>query len=206
MAQVVARQVHTLEAAGSTPAPATTLAVLALLLAGCVSSKERIARALDASDTAAVEIQGEARAAQAEIGAAQALELPKGARKPLDSAASRQDRIADLALDVRGAAAQGREGLSGVIDRPTPLWRKLLWAVVGLVLLVVSLTVWAPGILLRLIPAAAGLIPKAKRSLVAIARAQFDDEAEPTPPRIREAIAAARAGDRQIDALWRAEE
>ena len=259
---MVARQVHTLEAVGSSPTPATTRALrrhhagrlkrrwlrllraqgyprqyveleatrrvstrtpcscwmcsypsrppraalsvgVALLLAGCASPKARIDRGLTTSDEAGADIQAEATAAKAEIGMASALDLPKAAREPLKSASRRQERIASLASDVRGAVSEAREALPGVKNIGWPWWAKLgLWG--GLlgsgVLIVLKLV---PGLLLKWVPWASFLLPASKRATVALLRRQHDDPNEPTPSRVREAIAAARAGDRQIDALWR---
>lgn len=171
------------------------------LLAACSSPKANIDRAADRSDKAATAIQAEAGAAQGEIGMAQALDLPRAARDPLSRAAKRQERIGELAGDVRDQVSAVKEALPGVKNIGMAWWAKLaLWLAIpasGLLILVKLV----PGLLLKWAPWAAVLMPRSKRSLVTLLRKQAQDPTEPTPERNKQAVAAGRV-DRQFDALW----
>lgn len=171
------------------------LAPIALLaLAACVSSKEQIERSLDETDRGASSIIADARAGEAELETVQALDLPDGARPPIKSAEARFGRIAKDAEGIQESVDNGREGLKGVINKPTPLWRKALYAGLALLALFTLLVYLAPSLLVRAIPSLAGVLGRARRSGATLL----------AEGKVTEAVAAMRASDPRFDAAWRA--
>lgn len=166
---------------------------LALILASCVSSKDKIADAITASDDRAAAIVAEATASAAEISAVSALDLPEEAQPTLKSAGDRQRVIIGHAADIRSHNSDARDGLKGVIDRPKPLWLKAVFGLFALGLAGIALLHFAPGLLVKVLPSAAGLLGRSRRaSADLLARGKTV-----------EAIAAMRASDPRFDAAWR---
>jgi hypothetical protein len=122
-------------------------AALALLLCGCVSSKEKIERGEARSTEAATAIKAQATAGGAELDAALAMPLPEAAVPPVTSARQRFGTIDKRAGDVLDSNASIREGLQGVINRPRPLWKRLLWGLLGFALLAFAFLFLFPQLL-----------------------------------------------------------
>lgn len=191
----------------SSPAARVLLLFIALAATStsCVSSKEKIERAVESMGAETSGIREDATASKAEITGSLALDLPDRARPLLLSASKRQDRIIDRAHAIDDDRDDAREGLDGVKDSGS-LWRKLKLTLFGIAIIFAVLQfgpALLPGAFAWTLKAGIGL-SRSVRSSAKLLRDALKSSDGPERAKLDATIAAKRE-DPRFEAAWQRE-